>query len=293
MTTSWRSSTSHPIARGHTLVIPKEPAATLDQLSDDAAAAIGRVLPRIARAVLAATGATAFNVLQNNGTLAHQAVLHVHFHVIPKHDDDGPRHRLAHRHARRRRGPRQVDREQAVRRPPRAGRARRGSSLGSGCLYTTYVAQAAHGQFELLGKAKPLDEGRSTIPTTPLRTAMLLAEIPAIKQYGRSYGLQIRRNYDTYADARPPRRGVVRRRGRSRSRSSRCAGASRSSAASRASAGSTRTRRSSSEHDARGGGLRRARPPGRGLLHRGLVPRSGAVDHARGRRRRAARVSRT
>ena len=73
-----------PIAHGHTLVIPKEPAATLDQLSDDSAAAIGRVLPRIARAVLAATGATAFNLLQNNGAAAHQAVFHVHFHVIPK-----------------------------------------------------------------------------------------------------------------------------------------------------------------------------------------------------------------
>jgi len=42
---------------------------------------------RISRAVLAATGASAFNVLQNNGPLAHQAVLHVHFHIIPKHDD--------------------------------------------------------------------------------------------------------------------------------------------------------------------------------------------------------------
>jgi histidine triad (HIT) family protein len=76
-----------PLARGHTLVIPKEPAETLDKLSDEAAAAIGRVLPRISRAVLAATGATAFNVLQNNGALAHQAVLHVHFHIIPKLDE--------------------------------------------------------------------------------------------------------------------------------------------------------------------------------------------------------------
>ena len=77
----------NPIARGHTLVIPKQPAETLDQLSDESAGALGRVLPRIARAVLAATGTRAFNVLQNNGVLAHQAVLHVHFHVIPKHDD--------------------------------------------------------------------------------------------------------------------------------------------------------------------------------------------------------------
>jgi len=76
-----------PLSRGHTLIIPKQPAETLDQLSDDTAAAIGRVLPRIARAVMAATNTTAYNVLQNNGPAAHQAVMHVHFHIIPKHDD--------------------------------------------------------------------------------------------------------------------------------------------------------------------------------------------------------------
>ena len=89
MPTSWPSSTSSPLSPGHTLVIPKEPAATLDQLSDASAAAIGRVLPRIARAVMAATGATAYNVLQNNGAAAHQAVFHVHFHIIPKPEGGG------------------------------------------------------------------------------------------------------------------------------------------------------------------------------------------------------------
>ena len=73
-----------PLSRGHTLVIPKERKAHLHELSDGAAAELGRVLPRIARAVLSATGATAYNVLQNNGAEAHQAVFHVHFHVIPK-----------------------------------------------------------------------------------------------------------------------------------------------------------------------------------------------------------------
>lgn len=77
----------NPIARGHTLVIPREPAETLDKLSDEAAAAIGRVLPRLSRAVLAVTGAPAYNILQNNGPLAHQAVFHVHFHIIPKYED--------------------------------------------------------------------------------------------------------------------------------------------------------------------------------------------------------------
>ncbi len=78
-----------PLSDGHTLVIPKERKAMLHQLSDDSAAAIGRVLPRLCRAVLRATGATAYNVLQNNGTEAHQAVHHVHFHIIPKLGNDG------------------------------------------------------------------------------------------------------------------------------------------------------------------------------------------------------------
>ena len=76
-----------PLAPGHLLVVPKEPAPTLDLLSDESAAAIGRVLPRLARAVMTATGTRDFNVLQNNGAAAHQAVPHVHFHVIPKPDE--------------------------------------------------------------------------------------------------------------------------------------------------------------------------------------------------------------
>ena len=77
----------NPLSRGHVLIIPREPAETIDKLTPETSAAIGRVLPRICRAVMAATGARAYNVLQNNGPLAHQAVMHVHFHVIPKYDD--------------------------------------------------------------------------------------------------------------------------------------------------------------------------------------------------------------
>src|SRR5262245_48603755 len=54
-----------PLSDGHTLVIPKESAVQLHQLSDESAAAIGRVLPRLCRAVMQATGATAYNILQN------------------------------------------------------------------------------------------------------------------------------------------------------------------------------------------------------------------------------------
>jgi histidine triad (HIT) family protein len=78
----------NPLSTGHTLVIPKEPAKTLDALSDESAAALGRALPRICRAVIAVTGVKEYNVLENNGAEAHQAVDHVHFHIIPKPSPD-------------------------------------------------------------------------------------------------------------------------------------------------------------------------------------------------------------
>ena len=86
----------NPLSRGHLLVIPKEPAATLDQLSDEAAAALGRVLPRLCRAVIAATGVREYNVLENNGSSAHQAI---GARALPYHPQTqqprGSRHRLA------------------------------------------------------------------------------------------------------------------------------------------------------------------------------------------------------
>lgn len=78
-----------PLADGHTLVIPKKHYTFLHEMSDADLAEIGKALPRIAQAVLAATGTEAYNVLQNNGRTAGQLVDHVHFHIIPRVDADG------------------------------------------------------------------------------------------------------------------------------------------------------------------------------------------------------------
>jgi histidine triad (HIT) family protein len=75
-----------PLSEGHTLVIPKEPARTVDELSLESAAALGVALVKVARAVKRVTGVAAYNILQNNEAEAHQAVFHVHFHIIPKPD---------------------------------------------------------------------------------------------------------------------------------------------------------------------------------------------------------------
>jgi|TARA_B110000263_G_scaffold236457_1_gene235814 histidine triad (HIT) family protein len=77
----------NPLSRGHTLVIPKEPAPTMDVLSEEAAASLGRCLPKICRAIMEVTGATNYNLIQNNGEDAGQTVNHLHFHIIPRYSD--------------------------------------------------------------------------------------------------------------------------------------------------------------------------------------------------------------
>ncbi|MCX5745215.1 MAG: aminopeptidase, partial [Proteobacteria bacterium] len=77
------------------------------------------------------------------------------------------------------------------------------AATGCTSIMPQYLAQAGYGQAELLGKARPIEEVVRD-PDTPLRTAVLLSEIPEIKIYGRSYGLRIKRNYSTYTALNRP-----------------------------------------------------------------------------------------
>lgn len=76
-----------PLTRGHTLVIPKEHASSMDKLSSDSAAALGKALAIVSGAVLKATGAIAYNLIQNNGHEAGMTIAHVHVHIIPRYPD--------------------------------------------------------------------------------------------------------------------------------------------------------------------------------------------------------------
>jgi len=73
-----------PQAEGHALVITREPAETLLDLSPDGAAACIRTTQQLARAVQRAFDAPGILIAQVNGTAAGQTVPHVHFHVIPR-----------------------------------------------------------------------------------------------------------------------------------------------------------------------------------------------------------------
>lgn len=73
-----------PQAEGHTLVIPKEPAENIFDLSPDGAAALIRTTRRVAAAVRKVTGAPGVMLAQLNGQAAGQTVFHIHFHIIPR-----------------------------------------------------------------------------------------------------------------------------------------------------------------------------------------------------------------
>ncbi len=78
----------NPVNQGHTLLVPKAHHAQLSELPEPIAAAIGALLPRLSRAVAAATGADGLNVIVNNGAAAGQTIDHAHWHLIPRFHDD-------------------------------------------------------------------------------------------------------------------------------------------------------------------------------------------------------------
>ena len=73
-----------PQADGHVLVIPKEEAENVFDLSAEGAAALIGTTQKLARAVKKALAPGGIMLAQLNGAAAGQTVFHVHFHIIPR-----------------------------------------------------------------------------------------------------------------------------------------------------------------------------------------------------------------
>jgi histidine triad (HIT) family protein len=73
-----------PQLDGHVLVIPKEPAENVFDLSPEGAAALMATTQKVAKAVKKGLNLSGIMVAQLNGAAAGQSVFHVHFHVIPR-----------------------------------------------------------------------------------------------------------------------------------------------------------------------------------------------------------------
>ena len=75
-----------PESEGHVLVIPKEPAENVLDLSAEGMAAMMATTQKIARAVDKALAPDGILLKQYNGAAAGQSVFHIHFHIVPRWD---------------------------------------------------------------------------------------------------------------------------------------------------------------------------------------------------------------
>ena len=73
-----------PSTEGHTLVIPKEAAESIFDLSPEGAAAMIRTTQKLAKAVKKAFRCPGVMLMQLNGEAAGQSVFHAHFHILPR-----------------------------------------------------------------------------------------------------------------------------------------------------------------------------------------------------------------
>ena len=77
-----------PEAKGHTLVITKDHSENLLDVSPETAKKALSVISKTANAIKDAMGCDGINVVQNNGEAAGQTVMHLHFHIIPRYNND-------------------------------------------------------------------------------------------------------------------------------------------------------------------------------------------------------------
>lgn len=78
-----------PVSKGHSLVIPKKHFIDLLATDTDVLAAMMETVKKVGQGVMAATGATGFNLGVNTKAAAGQVVFHTHFHIIPRYAHDG------------------------------------------------------------------------------------------------------------------------------------------------------------------------------------------------------------
>lgn len=77
-----------PATRGHTLVVPNRHVTDLTDLSELESRQLGASFRRTARGVRAAVSPDGMNIIQSTGAAATQTVPHVHFHVLPRWNND-------------------------------------------------------------------------------------------------------------------------------------------------------------------------------------------------------------
>ena len=76
------------VTKGHTLLVPKKVSANIFETDEETMKHIGVALPKVANAIKKAFNPDGLNIIQNNGEFADQSVFHLHFHLLPRYEND-------------------------------------------------------------------------------------------------------------------------------------------------------------------------------------------------------------
>ncbi|MBU0649219.1 HIT family protein [Patescibacteria group bacterium] len=79
----------NPVTPGHTLVVPKQHSDNVLDTDDEILEKMAKVLKKISHAVCQGLETQSFNLHQNSGKLSGQVVPHLHWHIVPRYEDDG------------------------------------------------------------------------------------------------------------------------------------------------------------------------------------------------------------
>ena len=78
----------NPATRGHLLVVPRNHASDLLEISPEDLGATIATVQRVARRVSERLSPAGINLINSCGAAAWQTVFHFHVHVIPRYEDD-------------------------------------------------------------------------------------------------------------------------------------------------------------------------------------------------------------
>lgn len=80
-----------PTNHGHTLIFPKTHSKNIEETSEETLAKLIKVVKKVGKSIKENLPAASYNVCENNDEAAGQVIPHLHFHVVPRHRDDGIR----------------------------------------------------------------------------------------------------------------------------------------------------------------------------------------------------------
>ncbi|MEM4261944.1 MAG: HIT family protein [Candidatus Diapherotrites archaeon] len=77
-----------PSNKGHTLIIPKKHYENIEEIPEKQLIEIAKTTKKVSQAIKEATDAQGFNIILNNGKTAGQLIMHLHFHIVPRFEND-------------------------------------------------------------------------------------------------------------------------------------------------------------------------------------------------------------